>query len=186
MRTGSLSYKGEGITAVDRHRPIERKSSMKWFTLRMLTAALLVTVGATATAVAAAQDNAPTRPAKVAAKKFRKLSGGLKYAVLKPGKGAVAAHGDVEVHYTGWLKNGKKFDSSRDRNRPFRFDLGHGEVIEGWDRGVKGMKVGEKRQLVVPPALGYGAHGTPDGTIPPNATLIFEVELIKVHPGHGH
>jgi FKBP-type peptidyl-prolyl cis-trans isomerase len=152
----------------------------------VLTAALLATGGVTATAPAAAQGNAPAKPTKVAAKKFKTLPGGLKYAVLKPGKGAVAAHGDVEVHYTGWLTNGKKFDSSRDSGRPFKFELGHGQVIKGWDQGVKGMKVGEKRQLVVPPALGYGAGGTPDGTIPPYSTLIFEVELLKVYPGHGH
>lgn len=92
----------------------------------------------------------------------------------------------MEVHYTGWLTNGKKFDSSLDRGQPFRFDLGHGAVIQGWDQGVKGMKEGEKRQLIVPPALGYGPQGTPGGPIPPNATLIFEVQLLKVHPGHAH
>jgi FKBP-type peptidyl-prolyl cis-trans isomerase len=159
---------------------------MKWFSLGVLTAALLVTSGVTARPPAAAQGKAPARPTRVTTKKFKMLPGGLKYAVLKPGKGAVAAHGDVEVHYTGWLTNGKKFDSSRDRGRPFKFELGHGEVIAGWDQGVRGMKVGEKRQLVVPPALGYGPQGTPDGTIPPNATLIFEVELVKLYPGHGH
>jgi peptidylprolyl isomerase len=159
---------------------------MKWFPHGVLTAVFLVTGGVTVTTPAAAQGKAPAKPTKVAAKKFKTLPGGLKYAVLKPGKGTVAAHGDVEVHYTGWLTNGKKFDSSRDRGQPFKFELGHGEVIKGWDQGVKGMKVGEKRQLVVPPALGYGPGGTPDGTIPANATLIFEVELVKVLPGHGH
>jgi FKBP-type peptidyl-prolyl cis-trans isomerase len=154
---------------------------MKWVALAALTAALVVTGGV------AAQGKAPAAPAKVAANKYKTLPGGLKYAVLKPGKGKVAGHGDVEVHYTGWLRSsGKKFDSSLDRGQPIKFELGHGQVIKGWDQGVKGMKEGEKRQLVIPPALGYGERGTPDGTIPPNATLIFDVELVKVHPGHDH
>lgn len=156
---------------------------MKRFWMVALAA---VTVGCVAVGPLAAQK-APKAPTKVAASKFKKLPGGLKYAVLKPGKGKVAQHGDVEVHYTGWLQSsGKKFDSSLDRGEPFKFGLGHGAVIKGWDQGVKGMKEGEKRQLVVPPALGYGPGGTPDGTIPPNATLIFEVALLKVHPGHAH
>jgi FKBP-type peptidyl-prolyl cis-trans isomerase len=134
-----------------------------------------------------AAQKAPNAPTKVGANKFKTLPGGLKYAILKPGKGKTAVHGNVQVHYSGWLQsNRKKFDSSLDRNEPFTFELGHGEVIKGWDQGVKGMKEGEKRQLVVPAALGYGANGTPDGTIPPNATLVFEVELLKVLPGHGH
>ncbi len=85
----------------------------------------------------------------------------------------------VSVHYTGWLTNGQKFDSSKDRNQPFGFKLGGGQVIKGWDQGVVGMKVGGKRKLLIPPSLGYGARGFP-GAIPPNATLHFEVELLKV------
>lgn len=85
----------------------------------------------------------------------------------------------VSVHYTGWLINGKKFDSSVDRNDPFQFVLGRKQVIAGWDRGVQGMLVGGKRKLTIPPDLGYGARGFP-GAIPPNATLIFEVELLGV------
>jgi peptidylprolyl isomerase len=133
-------------------------------------------------------QHAPKAPTKVAASKFKTLPGGLKYAVLKPGKGnPVPAHSQVDVHYTGWLQSsGKKFDSSLDRGRPFTFTLGHGDVIQGWDQGVKGMKVGERRQLVIPPALGYGASGTPGGPIPPNATLIFEVELLKIGAAHRH
>ena len=94
--------------------------------------------------------------------------------------GEEAAPGDtVEVHYTGWLKNGTKFDSSKDRGRPFSFALGAGRVIKGWDEGVAGMKVGGKRTLIIPPELGYGALGA-GGVIPPNAELKFEVELLNV------
>src|SRR5262245_20480823 len=105
---------------------------------------------------------------------------GLKYEDLKEGTGAEAKAGQqVEVHYTGWLKDGTKFDSSLDRKEPFPFKLGAGEVIKGWDEGVTGMKVGGKRKLIIPPELGYGAKGFP-GAIPPNAELTFEVELLGV------
>jgi peptidylprolyl isomerase len=136
-------------------------------------------------AAAPAADTA-AGPMKVEAEKYTALPSGVKYAVLQEGSGAVAEHQQVSVHYTGWLENGTKFDSSRDRGEPFEFALGHGDVIKGWDEGVKGMKVGEKRQLVIPPALGYGESGTPDGTIPPNSTLIFEVELMKLGEAHAH
>jgi peptidylprolyl isomerase len=121
------------------------------------------------------------KPTKVDAKKLTKTKSGLKYAVLAEGTGPVAETGqDVEVHYTGWLQDGgKKFDSSIDRGRAFAFPLGAGRVIKGWDEGVAGMKVGEKRQLIVPGKLGY-EQGTPDGAIPPNATLVFEVTLLRV------
>lgn len=99
---------------------------------------------------------------------------------LVMGTGAEATSGaTVEVHYTGWLVDGSKFDSSLDRGRPFGFTLGARQVIQGWDQGVIGMKVGGKRKLTIPPELGYGARGFP-GAIPPNATLVFEVELIAV------
>jgi peptidylprolyl isomerase len=106
-------------------------------------------------------------------------SSGLQYWDIVAGSGATAAPGNmVKVHYTGFLTNGEKFDSSRDRGEPFSFPLGAGQVIKGWDEGVAGMKVGGQRQLRIPPQLGYGASGT--GPIPPNATLIFDVELLGV------
>ena len=96
------------------------------------------------------------------------------------GTGAEAVAGQhVSVHYTGWLTDGRKFDSSKDRNDPFDFPLGAGHVIRGWDEGVQGMKVGGTRKLTIPPALGYGARGA-GGVSPPNATLVFEVELLGV------
>jgi FKBP-type peptidyl-prolyl cis-trans isomerase len=105
---------------------------------------------------------------------------GLKYIDEKVGTGAEAQAGhNVDVHYTGWLKNGTKFDSSVDRGKPFGFRLGAGMVIKGWDEGVSGMKEGGKRKLIIPPELGYGPRGSPP-VIPPNAELTFEVELLKV------
>jgi FKBP-type peptidyl-prolyl cis-trans isomerase len=105
---------------------------------------------------------------------------GLKYWDIKQGTGATATAGQtVTVHYTGWLTNGKKFDSSVDRNEPFQFGLGQHQVIKGWDEGVAGMKVGGKRQLHIPAALAYGDRGA-GGVIPPGADLIFDVELLKV------
>jgi len=105
---------------------------------------------------------------------------GLKYTDEQIGSGAEATAGKTAVvHYTGWLMDGTKFDSSLDRNQPFSFPLGGGRVIKGWDEGVQGMKVGGKRTLIIPPALGYGAAGA-GGVIPPNATLKFEVQLLDV------
>lgn len=106
----------------------------------------------------------------------------MKVEILKEGTGAVAKNGDtVSVNYVGTLIDGKKFDSSYDRNQAFSFNLGAGQVIKGWDLGVEGMKIGEKRRLTIPADLGYGAAGTPGGPIPPNATLIFEVELLGIN-----
>ena len=105
---------------------------------------------------------------------------GLKYEDTAVGEGDIAKAGQrVSVHYTGWLENGTKFDSSKDRNQPFDFNLGAGQVIKGWDEGVAGMQVGGARKLTIPSQLGYGAAGA-GGVIPPNATLIFDVELLAI------
>jgi FKBP-type peptidyl-prolyl cis-trans isomerase len=111
-----------------------------------------------------------------------KTDSGLQYWDIRVGTGQVAKDGDhVKVHYTGWLTTGKKFDSSVDAHQPFDFTIGKGDVIKGWEEGVAGMKVGGKRQLRIPPQLAYGESGY-TGVIPPNATLIFDVQLLAVTP----
>ena len=115
---------------------------------------------------------------------IKKTDSGLQYEIINPGSGeSPKARHSVTVHYTGWLDNngqpGTKFDSSVDRGQPFTFKIGVGQVIKGWDEGVMGMKVGEKRRLIIPATLGYGARGA-GNLIPPNATLIFDVELLNV------
>jgi len=118
---------------------------------------------------------APTAPAAPA------VNEKIATTTLKAGKGVAAKVGDkLSMHYVGTLADGKKFDSSRDRNKPFDFVLGQGQVIQGWEQGVAGMKVGEKRKLVIPPSLAYGSQSRPG--IPANSTLIFEVELMAINP----
>ena len=125
------------------------------------------------------KPSATSAPTKVTGEPTKTPSG-LQYWEIKVGTGAVAQNGQsVKVHYTGWLTSGKKFDSSVDARRPFDFTLGANEVIKGWDEGVAGMKVGGKRQLRIPPNLGYGRNGYPP-VIPPDSTLIFDVELLGV------
>jgi FKBP-type peptidyl-prolyl cis-trans isomerase FkpA len=124
-----------------------------------------------------ATSNAASAPAAPAA---TAPAGDLKVEDLTTGSGTEAKPGNkVSVHYTGWLTDGKEFDSSKKAGQPFTFQLGSGAVIAGWDKGVQGMKVGGKRKLTIPPQLAYGERGA-GGVIPPNATLVFEVELLKV------
>ena len=131
---------------------------------------------ALASAIKAAEQEAPAKPAESAPPSNEKL--GIKD--LAVGKGTEAKAGDsVKVHYVGTLPDGKEFDASKKHGQPFEFELGAGRVIKGWDQGVAGMKVGGKRKLTVPPSLGYGARGFPP-VIPPNSTLLFEVELLEV------
>ena len=139
---------------------------------------LLVTLAVLTMTFGNAQDNAS--PTKVEGKS-KKMTGGLEYWDITEGTGEEAKRGmTVQVHYTGWLTSGKKFDSSVDRGKPFEFKVGAGRVIKGWDDGVVGMKIGGKRQLRIPPTMGYGAGGAGGGLIPPDATLIFDVELLGV------
>ena len=135
-------------------------------------------------ALAIATVVTPVGRAVAATNQVIEMPNGLKYTDTKTGDGAAATPGNkVSVHYTGWLYNngakGAKFDSSVDRGQPFQFTLGAHQVIAGWDEGVAGMKVGGKRTLIIPPELGYGARGA-GGVIPPNATLMFDVELLGV------
>ena len=146
--------------------------------ITMLALASLV-VAQTAPAHKAAAKPTASGPTKVTGAPTKTASG-LEYWDIKVGTGAVAQSGKhVKVDYTGWLTNGKKFDSSVDRNEPFDFKLGQGMVIKGWDEGVAGMKIGGKRQLRIPPDLAYGKGGY-STVIPPNATLIFDVRLVDV------
>ena len=135
-------------------------------------------VGATVTGGA---PSAATPAPPAAGGKMHKLASGLQYEDVVVGSGKMAEPGmNVSVHYTGWLPGvTQPFDSSVDRGQPFQFQLGAGQVIQGWDEGVKGMRIGGKRKLTIPPDLGYGARGA-QGVIPPNATLLFDVELLDV------
>jgi FKBP-type peptidyl-prolyl cis-trans isomerase len=151
------------------------------------SAAAVAVFGFLAFAAASAHAQAPTSPpASTNAQPAKpvELADGLKYTDTQVGTGAEAQKGYiVSVQYTGWIyKNGNKgakFDSSLDRNKPFTFTLGKHEVIDGWDEGVAGMKVGGKRTLIIPPNLAYGATGGAGGVIPPNSTLIFDIELLS-------
>ena len=155
--------------------------------MRTLTVFLSIVLAAmltTTSTMASAQDTKPAEPEKKSESKMIKTASGLQYEDTKVGTGAAPKTGQTCVmHYTGWLyengTKGNKFDSSVDRNEPFEFPIGQKRVIAGWDEGVATMKVGGKRILIIPPALGYGARGA-GGVIPPNATLMFDVELLGV------
>jgi FKBP-type peptidyl-prolyl cis-trans isomerase len=153
---------------------------------RLLAGAVVLAMTA-AFAIAQTAAKKPAAPARPNTSSPTKVTGdgvktdsGLQYWEIRVGNGQVAKEGSrVRVHYTGWLTTGKKFDSSVDADRPFDFTIGNAEVIKGWEQGIAGMKVGGKRQLRIPPELGYGAEGYPPD-IPPNATLIFDVQLLGV------
>jgi peptidylprolyl isomerase len=146
-----------------------------------IRAATLLAVLAAFFALACERTPAPeSGKATTMAENMETTPSGLQYVDLKVGTGASPKPGQTTVvHYTGWLVDGKKFDSSKDRGQPFTFAVGRGQVIKGWDEGVATMKVGGTRKLVIPPDLAYGARGA-GGVIPPNATLTFEVELLEV------
>jgi FKBP-type peptidyl-prolyl cis-trans isomerase len=155
--------------------------------MKTLVVILIVAITLIAVSVAIAQTVAKKAPARPVASGPTKVTGegtktpsGLQYWDIKVGAGAEASSGQhVKVDYTGWLTNGKKFDSSVGTGRPFDFTLGQSQVIKGWDEGIVGMKVGGKRQLHIPPDLAYGEKGY-DPVIPPNSTLIFDVQLVDV------
>ncbi len=141
-----------------------------------MTKRTIATLGVLVAVVALAPGCGKKRAAKPAAR-----ADGLVIEEVKEGTGPVAGRGQtVSVHYTGHLTDGTKFDSSLDRGQPIEFPLGTGVVIKGWDAGIDGMHVGGKRKLTIPPELAYGARGTPGGPIPPNATLVFDVELVAI------
>ncbi len=128
------------------------------------------------------QPSAPPTPSASAPAPAAAPEQPMQSPTLVHGRGPAAKTGDtVSVHYVGTLLDGNKFDSSRDRKQPFEFTLGQGRVIKGWDQGVVGMKVGEKRKLVIPPSLAYGPRGRPP-VIPPNSSLVFEIELLAINP----
>ena len=150
------------------------------FRTAILLSVLAVLVFGCEHAPAPAPETGDTGKAKNMAENMETTPSGLQYVDVKVGTGASPKTGQTAVvHYTGWLVDGKKFDSSKDRGQPFTFAVGRGQVIKGWDEGVATMKVGGTRKLVIPPDLAYGARGA-GGVIPPNATLTFEVELIEV------
>ena len=155
-----------------------RRSTLSACRLAGVLVLLCVSTGGRAqTPAPSPASGPPPLPAMV---RWHNEAGGLQWVEIAVGQGATPHDGQtVVVHFTGWLDDGMQFDSTRDRKKAFGFVLGSGQVIKGWDEGVRSMRVGGKRRLVVPPALGYGATGVP-GLVPPNATLTFDVELLRI------
>ncbi len=154
----------------------------KIFLLLILTALFAMAANAQTRSRRTPVKRAPVKPVSLATGAV-KMPSGLTYLITKRGFGRRPKSGDsVEVHYTGTLTNGVKFDSSRDRNQTFSFNLGKREVIRGWDEGIAKLRVGDQAILIIPPAIGYGARGAGGGVIPPDATLIFIVELVDIKP----
>lgn len=155
--------------------------------MHAVTKVVTLVIVASSLFVFACKKSEPVAPAAAVAlnsaatsQTIKKTASGLQYEDLVAGSGNTPSPGkQVTVHYTGWLTDGTKFDSSLDKNQPFTFTIGKGEVVPGWDEGVMTMKIGGKRKLIIPPELGYGAAGA-GGVIPPNATLVFEVILLDV------
>jgi peptidylprolyl isomerase len=146
----------------------------------MLALVAVLTIGCERAQVTGSVPGTPGERTSAMEQNLETTPSGLQYVDTKVGTGASPQKGQTAVvHYTGWLVDGKKFDSSKDAGQPFSFAVGRGEVIKGWDEGVATMKVGGTRKLVIPPDLGYGARGA-GGVIPPNATLTFEVELLEI------
>lgn len=155
------------------------KRSLRWLVAGLAVVAVSASVGCSTPPAAVAPQPAPAEQPAAAPTPTEEVTE-LKIEDMVVGTGAEAVSGKtVSVHYTGWLTDGTKFDSSVDRGTPFEFQLGQGRVIRGWDEGVAGMKIGGKRKLTIPPEMGYGARGS-GSVIPPNATLVFDVELLGV------
>jgi len=164
-----------GIKSIREKRRAARAARVRKIRILTLSVVLLIVAGVVYISLAGRDAEPPVATTPIA--------NGLQIEDVVIGDGQAAKKGDlVSVHYTGWLLDGTKFDSSLDRGQPFQFTIGEGRVIKGWDEGVPGMQIGGKRKLTIPPDMAYGPTGS--GAIPPNATLVFEVELLEIISGH--
>ncbi len=164
------------------HLQARREERAKKMRLQRIILIVALIASAAIFSYASWKRNQPSGITQIQGENMVTTDSGLMYEDVVVGEGPQAKAGDtVSVHYTGWLEDETKFDSSKDRNQPFEFPLGGGRVIKGWDEGVAGMQVGGTRKLIIPSELGYGSRGA-GGVIPPDATLIFEVELLAINP----